>query len=155
MFRLSKLTDYASVVMTELANAPHERRSAVELSGRIGLEPPTVAKVLKGLAKGNLVTSYRGAQGGYTLSRAPEAISMLDIIETMEGPLSVTECSVDQGLCAQEAICQVRSNWQRVNEAVARALAEITLKDMRQPLQASPMRLHLLPESRASVNSEV
>lgn len=154
MLRLSKLTDYATVVMTEMARDASARRSAGDLSARVGLEQPTVAKVLKTLARSGLVQSYRGVQGGYALAEQPEHITMLDIIEAMEGPLGMTECSIHEGLCAQEAICSIRSNWQRINGAVGKALRKITLAEMLAPLPTASMTLHVLPETAAH-NTEV
>lgn len=135
MLRLSKMADYGTVVLTALARQPERNRSAADIAAAIHVPPPTVSKILKLLARGGLVTSLRGARGGYLLARAPARISMADIIHAMDGPIGMTECSVTPGLCTQEAACAVRANWQRVNRAVLGVLRDITLDQMLQPVE--------------------
>lgn len=132
MLRVTKLTDYATLVMTVLAAAPDAVMSANELAERAGIEVPTAAKVLKPLAQASLVEGFRGANGGYRLARDAGAITLADIVEAMEGPLAMTECSIHQGQCGIEDSCGVRGNWQRVNEVIAEALSGITLQSMLQ-----------------------
>lgn len=138
MFRISRLTDYATVVMTALAEDPAAVLSAVELAERVRLEPTTVSKLLKQLGQSQLVESFRGANGGYRLARAPQAITVADIVAAMEGPFGMTECTVHEGNCGHEAHCGVRSNWRRISESVEAALRGVTLADMRAP--AAPRR---------------
>lgn len=133
MLRVTKLTDYASVVLTVLARSPDAVLSAAGLAERAGLEAPTVAKVLKPLAQAGLVQAFRGVNGGYRLARPPAAISLVDIIEAMEGPLAMTECSVDDGQCGIEGSCSARANWRRINDVVAEALRGVSLADMALP----------------------
>ena len=130
MLRVSKLTDYATVVMTCLVASGDEVQSAQCLAERAHLEVPTVSKLLKQLAQADLVISARGINGGYRLARAPERISIAEIVTAMEGPIGMTECSVHAGLCDHESHCGVRVNWQRINHAIAGALASVTLADM-------------------------
>lgn len=133
MLRVTKLTDYATVLLTVLAARPDAVLSAPELAEVAGLEVPTVAKVLKPLAQAGLVDGFRGANGGYRLARAAETISLVDIVEAMEGPLGMTECSLDAGQCGIEHSCGVRANWRRINDVVADALREVTLAQMLAP----------------------
>ena len=133
MLRVSKLTDYATEVMTVLAAAPARVHSAQELAERVRLELPTVSKLLKQLASAGLIESFRGVNGGYRLAREPERISIADIVIAMEGPIGMTECSAQSGLCDHESHCGVRVNWQRINEAIAGALAGVSLADMLKP----------------------
>ena len=130
MLRVTKLTDYATVVMTVLAARPGEVLSAPELAEQAGLEAPTVAKVLKPLAAAGLVAGFRGANGGYRLARTAADINLVEIVEAMEGPLAMTECSVHDGQCGIEASCGVRANWRRINDVVADALRGVTLAQM-------------------------
>lgn len=130
MLRVTKLTDYASVVLTVLATAPDMVMSASGLAERAGLEAPTVAKVLKPLAQAGLVHAFRGASGGYRLARAAEDITLVEIVEAMEGPLAMTECSVHAGQCGIEQSCGARANWRRINDVVADALRSVTLAEM-------------------------
>ena len=140
MLRVSKLTDYATAVMTCLASAGDGVTSAQALAERARLELPTVSKLLKQLAQAGLVASTRGINGGYRLARAPERLTIADIVTAMEGPIGMTECSAHAGLCDHEPHCGVRVNWQRINQAIANALANVTLADM----------LHV-PRQRASI----
>lgn len=145
MLRLSKLTDYAIVVMTTLGRKPKRVHSAAEVAAESHLEPPTAAKLLKQLGKADLVESFRGARGGYRLARPAAEISIADVIVAMEGPIGITECSVHAGLCGQENLCALRSNWRRISRAVEVALSEVTLADMSAPLpdvpRIAPMRV--------------
>jgi FeS assembly SUF system regulator len=128
MLRISRLTDYAVVLASRLAIC--ETAEAVSDLARVTEIPaPTVSKVLKLLAKGGVVTSTRGANGGYTLSRPAHAITVADIVTSIEGPIAVTEC-VDDNTCEHEGHCGVRGNWQRINDAVLTAISGITLADM-------------------------
>lgn len=130
MLRVTRLTDYATVVLTVLAARPEDVLSAADLAERAGLETPTVSKVLKPLAQANLVEGFRGAHGGYRLTRPPQQISLIEIVEAMEGPLAMTECSLDEHLCGIAHQCGVRANWRRINDVVASALASVSLAQM-------------------------
>jgi FeS assembly SUF system regulator len=134
MLRVTKLTDYATVVLTVLASEPDTVLSAAGLAERAGLEMPTVAKVLKPLAQAGLVEGFRGATGGYRLARRADEVNLVDIVEAMEGPLGMTECSVHAGACGIESSCGVRANWRRINDVVADALRGVTLADMLAPV---------------------
>lgn len=149
MLRVSKLTDYATEVMAVLAAAPARVHNAQELAERARLEAPTVSKLLKQLAQAGLVESFRGVNGGYRLARDPAQISIADIVTAMEGPIGMTECSAQAGLCDHETHCGVRVNWQRINDAIAGALAGVSLADM---LKTPPRRrLATIPLRVASV----
>lgn len=138
MLRVTKLTDYATVVLTALAAQPDVVLSAPDLAELAGLEAPTVAKVLKPLAQAGLVEGFRGANGGYRLARAAETITLIEIVEAMEGPLGMTECSVPTGHCGIEDTCNVRANWRRINDVVADALRGVSLAQMLAPPPPSP-----------------
>ena len=140
MLRVTKLTDYATLVMTVLAAAPDAVLSAAELAERAGIELPTAAKVLKPLAQAGLVEGFRGANGGYRLARDPHEVSLADIVEAMEGPLAMTECSIHEGQCGIEDSCGVRGNWQRVNTVIAQALREVSLHAMTHGEDIAPTR---------------
>lgn len=133
MLRVTKLTDYATLVLTVLAGRPGALHSAADLAERARLEVPTVSKVLKPLAHAGLVSGQRGVNGGYRLAREPESISLIEIVEAIEGPLGMTECSVHAGNCGIEDHCGVRANWRRINDVVTEALRGISLAQMLQP----------------------
>ena len=130
MLRVTKLTDYATVVLTALAARPRDVMSAAELAEQSGLEAPTVSKLLKPLAQAGLVEGFRGANGGYRLARDASAISLVEIVEAMEGPLAMTECSLHDGQCGISEQCGVRGNWRRINDVVADALRAVSLAQM-------------------------
>jgi FeS assembly SUF system regulator len=134
MIRLSRLSDYGIVLMTLLAGgAPGALHTAREVALRAQLPLPVVSKILKALARKGLLVSHRGAKGGYTLARPPERINAAEMISALEGPIGLTECTVHPGQCVQEASCHVREPWQRINGAVRKALANVTLADLAQP----------------------
>ena len=131
MLRLSKLADYGTQVMTYMA---HDRavHSASEVAASLGIAVPTVSKILKMLVKKNLVESLLGAKGGYMLARHPEEISVAEIIDAMDGPISITECS-GTTTCERESTCSTRSNWQGINHIIQDALEKVNLAEMIAP----------------------
>ncbi len=144
MLKLSKLTDYGALLMTALAARPLLRVTAGELAEHTHLAPPTVAKLLKRLAQSGLVESTRGTHGGYRLARAPEAITVADVVRALEGPIGLTECSIHRG-CDIESSCAARGNWRLINTAIREALEAITLAQMAAPLRTLPARSTDLP----------
>lgn len=134
MIKLSRLSDYGIVLMTQLAGRPGRLTTAPELALTSGLPVPTVSKVLKAMAQGGLLDSQRGTKGGYALMRPAAEISVADIIRAMEGPIALTECTVDAGgNCEIEPSCPTRTNWVRINHAVIGALEGISLDEMMAP----------------------
>ncbi len=131
MFKLNRLTDYAVVVMSQMARRLDEVRTAPQIAQETGVPLPTVAKLLNALANGQLVTSRRGAGGGYTLVRPAEEITVAEIIQTLEGPIALTAC-VDGSTdgCDVESLCPMRGNWNKVNRAIHGALSQVTLAEM-------------------------
>jgi FeS assembly SUF system regulator len=138
VLRLSKLTDYAVVVMARLAldgAGPAGRvQTAPGLAVATGIAEPTVAKVLKMLGTAGLVEGVRGARGGYRLTRPLPAVPLSDVIVAVDGPIALTAC-VDGGLgfCEAEHVCAVRGRWDPVNEAIRKALSGITIADLAGP----------------------
>ena len=130
MLRISKLTDYGTVVLAELAGDPGAVCSAADVAAATGIGLPTVSKLLKSLARAGLVVSTRGVNGGYQLSRAPREISAADVIDALEGPVSITECSANDSSCDYEQVCNVGGAWQRINVAIRKALEEVSLADL-------------------------
>jgi len=130
--KLSRLTDYAVILLTKLSFGDGEPASAARLSEDLMLPQPTVSKLLKMLTKGNLVLSQRGASGGYTLARGADAISIGDVIVAIEGPVALTACVDDseEDVCGVQSFCGMRGNWVVVNAAVNDALNKVTLAEM-------------------------
>ena len=130
MFRLSKLTDYAVVVLIRLA-ALEGVQTSPGLSQTTGVPEPTVAKVLKALAAAGLVASQRGARGGYRLMRPLGGIAVSDVIAAIDGPIAMTACVEGSGsACEASCSCPLRGRWDVVNDAVRDALGAISLADM-------------------------
>lgn len=152
MLRISKLTDYATVLLAALAHRRDECVPASRLAELTRLEPPTVAKVLKTLARSGLVTSIRGVNGGYKLAESPENISVAGIVSAMEGPIALTECGLEPGLCSHESDCSLRGNWQKIGQAVEGALAGLSLADLAEP---SSRRIAIRAEAVASTQREI
>ena len=131
MFKLNRLTDYAVVVMSQMSRSPDELWTAPHIAQDTGVPLPTVAKLLNALAHSELITSHRGAAGGYTLNRPAQAISVAEIIQALEGPIALTAC-VDgaSGGCDVESFCPMRGNWDKVNRAIHGALSRVSLAEM-------------------------
>lgn len=131
MIKVSRVTDYGIVLLAHLAGREEgSTHNARELAEKTGLPAPMVSRVLKALAREGLLVSQRGSKGGYSLTRSPDEISVPEIIAALEGPIALTECTVHPGTCRQETNCDVREPWQRINQMVRNALADITLADL-------------------------
>ncbi|TAM58981.1 MAG: SUF system Fe-S cluster assembly regulator [Rhodanobacter sp.] len=133
MLRVSRLTDYATVVMTCIAASPGEVLSTAQIADATHLELPTVSKLLKTLGHAGLVESFRGVNGGYRLARPASTINLAEIVEALEGPIGMTECGVSEGQCDRESQCGVRGSWQRINSVLDDALRAVSLADMLHP----------------------
>lgn len=131
MLKLSRLTDYAVVVLSRMGQSDVPLMSAPGLAARTGLAEPTVAKVLKILAQSGLVEGLRGARGGYRLTRPLAAIKLSEVIVAFDGPIALTAC-VDGGTggCESEHTCPVRGRWDPVNHAIREALAGISVAEL-------------------------
>ena len=131
MLRVSRLTDYGTMILGCLAQGDEQSLSATRIAQATGLRLPTAQKLLKQLAGGGLVCSERGATGGYRLARPAGDINAVEILEALEGPMALTECSHSEGQCELELFCSVGGAWQQINRALRGALTEVTLADLR------------------------
>jgi FeS assembly SUF system regulator len=134
VLKLSKLTDYASVIAVSLAKKAEGSRSAAEISSDTGIAYPTVSKILKILTEANVVVSQRGAHGGYALSRLPHLITLKELITAMDGRRYMTECCSLESQCSHVRRCGVKGNWKIINEVLNLFFQKITLQDMSCPL---------------------
>ena len=135
MLRLSKLADYSVVILATMARAPQELITASALSEKTTLPAPTVAKLLKKMAKHGLLNATRGAAGGYRLSKSPDKITMKAIIEVVDGPIKITGCTgLDKEICGHEEACAIYGRWDPINEAIQKAFASVMLADILIPL---------------------
>ena len=141
MIRLSRLADYGIVILTHLGSEPGVTMTTRQLARASHLAEPTVAKVARGLRRGGLLASQRGLRGGYSLARPADQITVVDVIDALDGPISMTTCSASAGEpCGLERTCPVRRQWQQINDTIVGALRRLTLHQMRGPLPqaASP-----------------
>jgi FeS assembly SUF system regulator len=133
MLRLSKLTDYATVILSFMAKDETQVYTTMEIAATTGIAMPTVSKILKLLVNAKVLISTRGAKGGYALARVPEKITVANVISALEGPIALTECSISQKGCEQASGCGIRSNWSLINQTIHHALESVTLADMIKP----------------------
>ena len=130
MIRMSKLTDYAIVVLAHLARG-ESTLTAQSLAARSGVPLPTVSKLCKELSRAGLLQSHRGRHGGYSLTRAPEQVSVAEVVEALEGPISLTECgSPGAEPCGIQLSCIARGTWDPVSRAVQSALRALPLSEI-------------------------
>lgn len=135
MIRLSRLADYAVLLMSRMATAPDAVHNAVDLAQGTGVPTPTVSKLLATLTRASLLTSVRGAKGGYTLAQPARAITVAQIIAAIDGPIAITSCLEHPGSCGVETLCSSRAGWATINRAISNALEGVTLADLNAPMQ--------------------
>ncbi len=134
MLRISRLTDYGTMILAYLAQDAARCCSASDVAAATHIALPTVQKLLKVLARSGLVDSVRGADGGYSLARPATTITAAEVIGVLEGPIAVTECSAESSECELETLCLVGGAWQKINQAILDALEGVTLADLRGPV---------------------
>jgi FeS assembly SUF system regulator len=131
MIKLSRITDYGIVLMAHFAGlSAGATQNARDAAAATHLPLPVVSKILKRLARSNLLVSQRGARGGYALARPAHQVTVGEMIAALEGPIGLTQCTMHPGACVQEASCHVREPWQLINRVVRTALADVTLADL-------------------------
>lgn len=142
MIRLSKMTDYGLVLLSQIARDSHaELHTARGLATQCHLPLPTVSKLLKTMLQNGLLASHRGIKGGYSLAREPHLIPLAEIISAFEGRLALTECSMDvSGLCDLESSCRIKNNQRVINQVVRGALENVTLSDLIRPMRLTAVR---------------
>jgi FeS assembly SUF system regulator len=141
MLRISRLTDYATVILATLAQEPERLQTSAALAEQTRLSLPTVSKLLKQLQRQGLVASTRGLRGGYQLARPATQISAVDILDALEGgPVALTDCASGHGQCGIERTCKVSHAWQRLNLTIRRSLHDVNLAQLA-GLAAEPPRV--------------
>ena len=149
MLRISKLTDYGIVLLARFAQEhPDTTLNAREMADNTALPLPVVSKMLKTLAGAGLLRSQRGAKGGYRLARAPEAVTVAELLEALEGGVALMDCTAGPGHCAKEDNCGVREPWQRINNAVLGALENVTLAELAGPQPQPLLEIETQPDDR-------
>ena len=131
MLRLSKRADYALMAMKHLAVRGDQGSSnAREIAEQYGIPIELMAKVLQRLVRRGLLVSHQGTRGGYQLARMATEISAADVIQAIEGPVTVTACSTDDGQCDQFSKCNVRDPLFKVRNRILAALGECTIAEL-------------------------
>ena len=131
MLRLSKKADYALMALKHLATRTDVMSaSAREIAEAYDIPVELMAKVLQRLARRGLLVSHQGTHGGYRLAKAPSAISVADIIQAIDGPLTVTACSTESENCGQYSKCSVRDPLWRIKDRILSALATCSLAEI-------------------------
>lgn len=144
MLRLSKKADYALIAMKHLAMRPDSSASAREIAEAYDIPIELMAKVLQRLARRGLLTSHQGTRGGYRLGRSSAIISVADIIQAIDGPLTVTACSTESENCGQYAKCSVRDPLWRIKDQIVTALSTCSLQEISADVPGDP---HPVPAS--------
>ena|SRR5436190_23489255 len=131
MLRLSKKADYALMAMKHLAlHSDRGSLSAREIAEQYDIPIELMAKVLQRLVRRGLLASHQGTRGGYHLARQPGLISVADVIQAIDGPVTVTACSTEENQCEQYSKCNVRDPLWRLRERILAALGECTIAEL-------------------------
>ena len=139
MIRITRQTDYGILLLSHMATGPlDEIHTAKDVARLSKISLPMVSKTLKALARAGLVVSQRGVKGGYSLAKQASRISIGDVIEALEGPIGITECSFNPGGCEREGHCPVQTNWQRISVAMREALEKIPISELSLPHTPHP-----------------
>lgn len=155
MLRITKLSDYAIVLLSRVAREQQRSFTAQRLSEKTGIPMPTVSKVLKQLVRAGLFTSERGKHGGYLLARPPTDIKLVDVIDAVEGPVAMTECSLSHECdCGLLGSCQLQPSWQTINQKIRGVLADTSIADMIVHLSENSPRLVELRAGDADPNAK-
>ncbi len=150
MLKLTKKADYGLIAMRHLAVAPRAAASTKEIADAYGIPLPLLSKVMQKLTKSGLLQSIAGTNGGYKLARDPRAISALEIIRSLDGPIILTSCFTSHGECDQSEKCTVREPLRQVHEAILGLLAKMTVAELsRDARPQTPVCSPPVPESQA------
>jgi Rrf2 family protein len=139
MLRLSKKADYALLALRHMAaHAERPAHSARELAEAYDIPAELLAKVLQSLVRAGLLASHQGIHGGYGLSRSSDLISVADVIQAIDGPLTVTACSDTDRSCDQYAKCNIRDPLWRIKDRIISALSATSVTDLAVDMVVAP-----------------
>lgn len=130
MLRFSKKADYALMAMKHLAIDPPCHASARSIAQRYRIPLELLAKILQRLVRKGLLRSRHGIRGGYELARTPAAISVLEVLQAIDGPLTLTNCSDKDHRCAQFRSCSVRDPLWQVRDRITNTLRTFSIFDL-------------------------
>lgn len=141
MIRITKQTDYALVLLGQFISPEAEvPYSAKRLSEETHLPEPIVGKILKILNNQGILNSVRGASGGYVLACNPDELSIADVVEAVEGPILLTDCSCPEGICEYQTRCPMKENFRHINHALREAFRSISLRMMTTPMKPNDLK---------------
>ena len=150
MLRITKMTDYAVLILANLALHDNKLLTAKEIASETHISLPTTQKILKKLNRKNLVISKQGASGGYSLDPQTKKLSVATLLEKLDGDLSITQCSSNDNQCEVEDFCNIGNAWQMINQRVQWALNDITLGDLIHPTRIEQFISTNIPVARGN-----
>ena len=148
MLRITKMTDYAVLILANLALHDNKLLTAKEIASETHISLPTTQKILKKLSRKNLVISKQGVSGGYSLDPETKKLSVANLLEKLDGDLSITQCSSNDDQCEVEDFCNIGNAWQMINQRVQWALNDITLGDLIHPTRIEQFISTNIPVAR-------
>lgn len=152
MLRISKLADYATVIMVYLAKQETRLSNARDIASHTHLAQPTVSKLLKRITSAGLLVSVRGVSGGYRLQRLAAEISIADIIYAVEGKPGLIECSMEPNPCSLQSICSIQGNWRLISQAIETALDSVSLEALARPILRNGIEINKIHQIANSLN---
>ena len=150
MLRITKMTDYAVLILANLALYDNKMLTAKEIASETHISLPTTQKILKKLNRKNLVISKQGASGGYSLDPETKKLSVATLLEKLDGDLSITQCSSNDDQCEVEDFCNIGNAWKMINQRVQWALNDITLGDLIHPTRIEQFISTNIPVARGN-----
>ncbi len=155
MLKVSKLSDYATLLLLWLAMSEWRARTAQDIAAAVALPLPTVSKLLKILTRAGLLRSERGVRGGYRLAREPGNISLAEVVQAVDGPIAITDCSGEDARCARAGDCLARPHWRNINQVIHHALSGVTLASLNEsPGEAGATSTRLPRFNQAVISKE-
>jgi len=130
VLKLTKKADYGLIALRHLASVPGATSSTKDIADTYHLPVPLLAKVLQKLTRAGILSSVAGTNGGYKLSRDPQRISALEVVRAIDGPVILTHCFTEHGVCDQSENCTVREPLRRVHEAILELLNRFTITEL-------------------------
>ena len=137
MLKISKMADYSVLVLAHFCSHADIALSVSKLAERLGLNPPTLAKICNQLTVAGILTASRGSHGGYLLAREPATISLYDVVQAVDGPSHAVSCQKPGQSCSCLSTCHLRGNWGLLNQRFETLMRDITVADFADPLWAS------------------
>ena len=128
---ISRRTDYGVRVIMDLATLPESARASTqEIADRQSIPAPFLAKIISRLSLSGLVITYRGAGGGVSLARPASEISLLHVIEALDGPVQLNRCVIEPSACPRDEHCPVHHVWAKAQSELTSLLSDTTFDDL-------------------------